>query len=97
MAWEGSRRQQRLPSNWKKLRAWVLKRDNHECYLCGKAATEVDHIRPGDDHSTSNLASICWSCHKKKSSGEGGAARVKRRREIHERLRRNPEDHPLDM
>ena len=54
------------------------------------AATEVDHIVPGDDHSRSNLTSTCWRCHAKKSSMEG----VEARRAKRDRRRRIEERHP---
>nr|WP_232785857.1 HNH endonuclease [Mycobacteroides chelonae] len=53
-------------------------------------ATEVDHIRRGDDHSTGNLRAACTWCHGRKSSAEG----VSRKRELRA-LRKRPTDrHP---
>jgi 5-methylcytosine-specific restriction protein A len=55
--WKGSSRSARLPGNWATLRAAVLRRDNHQCtrltngQRCPHPATEVDHIRAGDDHT----------------------------------------------
>ena len=40
------------------------------CYLCGEVATQVDHIRPGDNHDVNNLAPICEDCHKAKTLDE---------------------------
>ncbi|MEU8047790.1 HNH endonuclease [Micromonospora echinofusca] len=108
MAWETSDRRQRLPRNWAEIRARVLKRDGYACQFvwrnergrmekCGKPATEVDHINPGDDHSPDNLRAACSACHAFKSSHEGGtaarqaAARV--RREVGSRFQRT-EQHP---
>jgi 5-methylcytosine-specific restriction enzyme A len=56
-------------------------------------ATDVDHIRPGDDHSESNLRSLCGFHHQKKSSHEGGAAMAAKRRDIEKKFRRQ-EAHP---
>ncbi|WP_267969981.1 HNH endonuclease [Streptomyces thermodiastaticus] len=63
---------------------------------CPNHATEVDHIRPGDDHSMSNLRAICSPCHKAKSSREGGQALARKRREIEQRFRRT-EKHPGEL
>ena len=100
--WEGSDRVSRLPKNWKTLRARILRRDNYLCQellptksICGKIATEVDHILAGDDHRESNLRSLCKYHHSLKSSREGNEARVKKRKEISSRLRRKEDEHPL--
>ena len=78
--WErGGTRDQRLPRNWPTLRATVLRRDGHACYLCGAHATEVDHVIHGDDHRLSNLAAICTACHRHKSATEGGRASARAR------------------
>lgn len=78
--WSGSNRSQRLPSNWAALRAAILKRDNYLCQLrwsgCDGQATDVDHIKAGDDHRPENLQAACRSCHKKKSSNEGNQAKA---------------------
>lgn len=42
------------------LRAAILERDGHRCYRCGAGA--------GDNHHTSNLATICRACHKATSA-----------------------------
>ena len=48
-----------------------------ECLKNGqrKKATMVDHIVPikqgGDKFSFSNLQSLCWTCHSRKSAQEG--------------------------
>ena len=39
---------------------------------------EVDHVKPGDDHSDGNLQGICDPCHASKSGREGNAARGQR-------------------
>lgn len=94
---EGSTRRSRLPKNWPAIRSRILKRDGHQCtwttegFRCIETATDVDHIIAGDDHSESNLRSLCSMHHRRKSASEGGSApktiRVKPRR-------RPPEQHP---
>jgi 5-methylcytosine-specific restriction protein A len=81
MAWDGSTRRSRLPRNWPQLRRQVLRRDKGVCQtrfsdgrLCGREATDVDHIVAGDDHSLTNLQSLCHWCHARKSAQEGGTA-----------------------
>lgn len=98
--WANSNRSDRLPSNWDTIQRKVLRDAKHACQVklgpgrvCGRHATQVDHIRPGDDHSPGNLRAICAECHGKKSSAEGNAARRKRRKEISQRFRRT-EQHP---
>ncbi|MCY0933643.1 hypothetical protein [Streptomyces sp. H34-S4] len=53
----------------------------------------MDHIEPGDDHSLSNLRSLCSWHHKQKSSREGAAAYAAKRRAIQKKFRRT-EQHP---
>ncbi|WP_372907157.1 HNH endonuclease [Saccharopolyspora indica] len=78
--WRGSNRGSRLPGNWASLRKSALSRDNHRCQIrgprCEGRATEVDHIKAGDDHRLVNLQSVCTTCHKSKSSQEGHQARA---------------------
>lgn len=61
----------------------ILRRDRYACQIrgprCTGVATEVDHIRPGDDHSMSNLQAVCAACHSQKSAREGNAARARLR------------------
>jgi 5-methylcytosine-specific restriction protein A len=81
MGWESSNRKSRLPREWHRLRAIVLREANYQCEVitngirCTNRATEVDHIIAGDDHSRDNLRAICTDHHKHKSSAEGNAAR----------------------
>jgi 5-methylcytosine-specific restriction enzyme A len=96
MAWSGSDRASRLPSNWATLRMRVLRRDAYKCQdrdsmgrPCGEPANEVDHVIPGDDHSLENLRAICRWHHARKSSAEGRAAQAPR-----PSRRRKPEAHP---
>ncbi len=98
--WSGSDRRSRLPKDWPKIRLRVLRRDGGQCTAlteagerCVSTATDVDHIRPGDDHSMENLRSLCSWHHRQKSSREGAAAAHARRRAIEQRFRRD-EAHP---
>lgn len=88
--WASSTRRLRLPPNWVQLRGYVLERDGHRCRLgstvCTIEATEVDHVVRGENHDESNLRAVCRSCHLRKSSAEGNAAKPKRLRQ--------PERHP---
>src|SRR5690606_1828016 len=89
--WKGSNRSVELPPNWYSIRRRVLRRDP-ACRVdgCSSPSTEVDHIRPGHDHSESNLRGICSFHHRRKSSMEGVNQRAKLRK-----LRRRPEQrHP---
>lgn len=62
MAWDTSTRRSRLPSDWPKRRARILKRDPL-CRIAGPActarSTEVDHVIANDDHRDSNLQGLC--------------------------------------
>jgi 5-methylcytosine-specific restriction protein A len=80
--WASSQRRYELPPNWAtEIRPVILERDRHRCRwrehgsVCGRPATDVDHIRRGDDHSLSNLQALCGDHHAAKSSAEGNAAR----------------------
>ncbi len=93
--WQGSDRRQRLPPDWAKRRAAVLRRDGNRCTWtlrsgrrCTHPATDVDHIVAGDDHSLENLRSLCEQHHDRKTAGEGNAARHRASR------KRDPEPHP---
>jgi 5-methylcytosine-specific restriction endonuclease McrA len=98
--WQNSDRRDRLPPDWFKIRARVLRRDGHTCthrddygIRCADLATDVDHIKPGDDHSMENLRALCSWHHNKKSGAEGGAASQANRRRQNRKFRRT-EDHP---
>ncbi len=85
--WSGSTRNERLPNNWKRLRARVLDRDGHRCTRlehgarCTQRATEVDHIDRDNGDSPGNLASLCTWHHAQKTAAEGNRARTRQRRE----------------
>jgi len=87
VAWQGSDRRSRLPSDWKATRRTVLARDGYRCCAvlvdgtrCAEAGTDVDHIIAGDDHSLTNLQLLCRWHHARKSTAEGHAARAARPR-----------------
>lgn len=72
---------------------WLHARKQHlnqhpfcaECLKAGKRtrATMVDHIVPikqgGERFAPSNLQSLCWSCHSRKSAQEGSRWKPKQR------------------
>lgn len=84
-----SRRRSELPANWETLRRAVFTRDNYQCVLCGQPATDCDHIGDRHDHTLANLRALCHTCHKQRTSRQGGSA------PRHLKLRKNnPERHP---
>lgn len=98
--WQGSDRRSRLPSDWPKRRARVLKRDGHRCTArdldgnrCPEPATDVDHVRRGDVHDDWNLTSLCGWHHDRKSAREGAAEAAKKRAANRKKFRR-VEPHP---
>lgn len=87
MPWTTSDRRERLPSDWPTRRQVVLRRDGWRCVAtmrdgdrCTEVATDVDHVRPGDDHSLGNLQALCRWHHGRKSAREGVEARAVRPR-----------------
>ncbi|MBM4592070.1 HNH endonuclease [Rhodococcus hoagii] len=83
MSWDSSDRRSRLPADWEARRSQVLRRDDWCCQIqgphCVGHATDVDHVRRGDDHSIDNLRAACSPCHLRKSSAEGNAQQQKMR------------------
>ncbi|WGL97248.1 HNH endonuclease signature motif containing protein [Arsenophonus sp. aPb] len=73
-----SRHQRGYGTRWDKLRAQILKRDKYLCQICLKnslatTAKTVDHIiakAHGGTDAESNLQSLCWPCHRKKTARE---------------------------
>lgn len=52
-------------SGWKRIRNFVLERDNNICAYCGGDANSVDHIIPwaySQDNSYENLVAACREC-----------------------------------
>lgn len=80
--WVGSTRRSELPPNWEAIRKRVLARDGYRCtwvtdgQRCTVRATDVDHRERGDDHSMSNLRSLCGWHHQRRTSRDGGKARA---------------------
>ncbi|MEP2103079.1 MAG: HNH endonuclease [Parasphingorhabdus sp.] len=82
---------------WRKLRAFILRRDKGLCQPCLRngvttLAREVDHIIPkewGGSDDEGNLQSICIDCHKAKTAEEGNTGKA-----MDHRLASNPMAHP---
>ena len=76
-------------TRWRKLRAFVLKRDNNTCYYCGiPTANTVDHLTPIDKGGTdelSNLVAACSHCNYSKGSKTEQQYNRKRARKKKER------------
>lgn len=94
MSWSTSDRRERLPDDWDAIRLDVFRRLGKRCLIKGAGclgrATEVDHIRAGDDHSPANLRPACSRCHGRKSSAEGNAMRARLRAAGRRRTPRHP-------
>lgn len=91
--WQGSGRREELPANWPSLRRQALVRDGYRCQLCGARASEVDHVKRGNNHDLSNLRSLCYGCHLSKS-GREGARQVWANRRIVANSDRSDDVHP---
>ena len=97
MPWESSDRRDQLPSDWASIRREVFRRKGKRCVWrlpsgrqCPRPATDIDHIRGGDDHRISNLRPLCEHHHKKRTAQQAIAARKGRYR-----IKRRPvEDDP---
>jgi len=96
--WEGSTRRATLSPEFFRNRARVLRRDGRMCQLrdpmCIGVATEVDHIGDRLDHSEPNLRAACKPCHQNRSSGQGGVAAGRVRKQIVANRKRPEERHP---
>lgn len=86
MAWETSDRKSRLPREWPKLVQEVKTRDGGRCTWilpsgarCPRPGTDVDHIRPGDDHRLRNLRLLCHHHHECKTVKEAWAGRARKK------------------
>jgi 5-methylcytosine-specific restriction endonuclease McrA len=97
--WESrSARHERLPDDWEEsYRKPTMRKARGLCQIrgprCTHRATQIDHIRPGDDHSLTNLQAACKNCHADKSAAEGVSARSQKRA----KGKRPPERHPGRM
>lgn len=96
MAWETSRRRERLPRDWAKRVAAVRSRSQGKCEAlrhhpaCDGQGRDVDHITAGDTHELSNLQYLSGPCHDAKTRAENAA-----RNKLNAGLkRRPPEPHP---
>lgn len=96
MAWPPTDRRARLPPNWERLRARVIRRAGGQCEAstngrrCPTPGTDVDHITRGDDHDLDNLQLLCRDHHNVKTSAEAQQAR----REQRQTSQRPQEQHP---
>ncbi|HCA85758.1 MAG TPA: endonuclease [Streptomyces sp.] len=90
--WRDSRRRERLPPGWRKIRARILARDV-TCVLCGvRPSVFCDHIvAKADLNGDADLQGVCGPCHDQKSSREGNEARLAN---PPPGRKRPPEDHP---
>lgn len=88
-AWAGSDRKSRLPVDWDRLRQVVLQRCGFRCewvddgQRCLAAATDADHILPGDLNELANLQGLCSRHHRAKTSREANAVQAERRKLLH--------------
>ena len=70
----------RYGAHWQEIRARVL-REQPRCEICGKPATDVDHVRAvadGGPDDRSNLRALCNPCHEKHTAEQNRARRRKR-------------------
>lgn len=83
MPWDSSSRRSPLPSDWRAIRAPILRRDP-TCRLrlegCTVVSTEVDHVGDPDDHRPHMLRGVCRECHQKRTQAQAAAARPSARR-----------------
>ena len=73
--WRGSAASRGYGHCWRRLRRWVLAA-GPLCVVCGRLATDVDHIVPrrlGGTDSLDNLQPLCHECHSRKTAGSDGA------------------------
>lgn len=100
MSWETPGKV-RLPKDWHKRRARVLRRDQRRCQyartdggVCGADANAVDHViaySEGGSDDESNLRAICDAHHHRKTGQEAQRA-IERRGRLSRR--RGEEPHP---
>lgn len=59
------------PPTMKRIRSFIMKRDNETCYYCGEKATQIDHLLPvvyGGLNVSSNLVASCARCNNLKGT-----------------------------
>lgn len=67
---------------WKRVRLYVLLRDNYRCQVCGKRwANTVHHLKPRLEHRelalcADNLEAVCGVCHNREHPEKGRRAGV---------------------
>jgi 5-methylcytosine-specific restriction endonuclease McrA len=89
--WYTSRRRDRLPADWQRIRALVSERAGGRCQAkrhargCNGIGTDCDHIIPGDDDSLDNLQWLSSACHKAKTADE-----TRRRNMWYAKTKRHP-------
>ena len=77
------RRRRGYGRRWAKFRQMQINREP-SCRLCGREATEVDHVRPvtsqydADFYNPENLQSLCGVCHRRKTSADVRAGLTRR-------------------
>ena len=65
---------------WRQLRLAFL-REHPICAVCGRPATDVDHVVPkaeGGDDTEENLQPLCRTCHRKKTAWEISRRKLRR-------------------
>ena len=67
MALQRGTRRKGSTRRWRRLRLFILNRDDWRCKFCrGRGRMEVDHIIPrrlGGSDDPANLRALCRSCH----------------------------------
>lgn len=64
---------------WKRIRNYILKRDNYTCVYCGAPATTVDHVvatAHGGTDDYDNLVAACQPCNDRKARLEALESRL---------------------
>jgi 5-methylcytosine-specific restriction protein A len=104
--WRGSDRRTQLPNDWGVTTLRILTRDFHRCQwvrvdtgtrCLAPNSHDVDHIIRPDDGGTdedSNLQTLCFFHHQRKSSYEGGKASGVSRRAAADRKKSQRPPHP---
>ncbi len=94
--WNTSRRHDRLPCDWQRIRAVVKARAGGRCQAerhargCNGIGTDCDHIIPGDDNSLDNLQWLSSACHKAKTARETAMRNIRYRKSRLHPIEENP-------